>query len=205
MNRTASCRPRLARLVLPLVAGLVLIIATSGTAEARKGDTRSLLYVGTASFVTEDANTYGTTVGVHWGREIEDGLQWNIAGSYTATSGEKVVDNRTYELEAQTATAQSGLTWFFGDTRNSDFLPFAGAGLSVISYDIDYTFPDSTVGKTSGVGPGAFGHFGAEINIGRSFSFIPQYQASAHTITTEDGGSYTLFQAGLLLALRVSF
>ena len=75
----------------------------------------------------------------------------------------------------------------------------------MIQYDIDYDYPNSDVGETSGVGPGVFALGGAEIRLARNIHFIPQYVYSAHVIETEDGDSFTFISQDLVVALRIAF
>ena len=180
-------------------------LGTAGVAEARKGDTRTTIFIGQTTYTDGTATTIGTSVGVRWGLEFADDLLWTIGGDYSATEGQRTENNQTFDIEARTTTVRTGLTYLFNNEPQSAIIPFVGAGLSVIQYDIDYTYPGSEVDETSGFGPGPFALGGAEIRLTRNIHFIPQYVYSAHIIETEDGDSFTLISQGLVLALRIAF
>lgn len=173
-------------------------------ATAREGDSRTTLYVGTAAFNTTDASTFGTTFGVRYGLEIQDNLIWATGVSYTATSGEQTVDGTDHDISANTSTLRTGLTYLFQLGPDSDLLPFAGGGLSVSSYTIDYEFPDSELGETSGTAPGVYGFGGLEWRLGRNSTFIIEYVASVHVVEKETGGSAALADSGFLFSLRLN-
>ncbi len=192
------------RQVLAAIALFLLIGSVPGAGLAREGDTRTTLYVGTAAFNTTDATTFGTTFGVRYGLEIQDNLIWSTGLSYTATSGEETVDQTTYDISANTSSLRTGLTYLFQLGPDSNLLPFAGAGLVVSSYTIDYGFPGSDLGQTSGTAPGVYGLGGLEWRLGRNSTFIVEYVASVLVVEKEDGGSAPLADSGFVLSLRLN-
>ncbi|MEE8554860.1 MAG: outer membrane beta-barrel protein, partial [bacterium] len=111
------------------------LLGTAGVAEARKGDTRTTIFIGQTTYTDGTATTIGTSVGVRWGLGFADDLLWTIGGDYTATEGE----HESSEIEARTTTVRTGLLYLFNNEPQSAIVPFVGAGLSVIQYDIDYT------------------------------------------------------------------
>jgi len=189
---------------LTAIALLLMTCWMPGAAQAREGDSRTTLYVGTAAFNTTDATTFGTTFGVRYGLEIQDNLIWATGVSYTATSGERTVDDTTYDISANTSTLRSGLTYLFQLGPDSNLLPFAGGGVSLSSYTIDYEFPDSELGQTSGTAPGVYGLGGLEWRLGRNSTFIIEYVASVLVVEKETGGSAPLADSGFLLSLRLN-
>lgn len=192
------------RRALAALALFALTCWVPGAAPAREGDSRTTLYVGTAAFNTTDASTFGTTFGVRYGLEIQDNLIWATGVSYTATSGEHTVAGTTYDLAANTSTLRTGLTYLFQLGPDSNLLPFAGGGVSVSSYSIDYDFPDSELGETSGTAPGIYGFGGLEWRLGRNSTFIIEYVSSVHVVEKEAGGSAALADSGFLLSLRLN-
>lgn len=190
---------------VPAAIALVLLFCgIPGTTLAREGDSRTTLFVGTAAFNTTDATTFGTTFGVRYGLEIQDNLIWATGVSYTATSGQQTVDQTTYDISANTSTLRSGLTYLFALGPDSNLLPFAGGGVMVSSYTIDYEFPDSELGQTSGTAPGVYGLGGVEWRLGRNSTFIIEYVASVLVVEKESGGSAPLADSGFLLSLRLN-
>ena len=74
------------------------LLGTAGVAEARKGDTRTTIFIGQTTYTDGTATTIGTSVGVRWALEFADDLLWTIGGDYTATEGER----ESSEIEART-------------------------------------------------------------------------------------------------------
>lgn len=187
---------------LPLVA-ILFALAGVPTGLAREGDTQSLLYVGTTRFASSDATSYGTTFGGAFGYEVIDNLVWSVGASVSTTDGRAKADGKSYDIYARTTTLQTGPTYYFNRERGSLVIPYVGGGISVLNYDIDYDFPDSDLGKTSGSGGGVYALGGVELVLTRSLTFVAQYTIAAHQIRTEDGDAATLRSGGLGLSLRV--
>jgi hypothetical protein len=189
-----------------MVAAALAAVLWFGAARpvaAAKGDTRTTIFVGTTTYSDEKATTFGTTFGVKWALEFRTDLEWTVSGQYTVTEGQHEVAGETYDIEARTSTFQTGLTRLFNNDRRSTFVWFLGGGLSVLSYDLNFDYPGGEVGETSGVGPGVFGLAGVEIRLAKNVSFIPEYVVNAHAIQTEDGDTFTLLSAGLVVAVRI--
>jgi hypothetical protein len=184
-----------------LLALLALFLA--GPAAARQGDSRAVLYVGTTRFLVDDATSDGTIFGGNWGFEVLDDLLWNFGASVSTTDGVQTVNNRLYDIYARTSQAQTSLTYYFGGSSRNMVVPFLGAGIAALNYDIDYTFPGSMVGKTSGTGPGAFGLGGVELWLTRSSTLILEVQGQGYEIETEAHKKTTLRSSGFLLSLRI--
>jgi hypothetical protein len=178
-------------------------LCAPGAAEAYQGDSRATLFVGTTRFMASDASTYGTTFGFSWGYEVIDDLLWSFGAAATTTDGTVTSAGQKYPISAQTTTEQTGLTYYFNRSPTSLLIPFVGGGFSLMQYDIDYTFPDSQVGKTSGSGAGAFANAGLEIWFSRATTLILQYQAAAHEVRTQSGKTILVDSGGLLLSLRI--
>jgi hypothetical protein len=157
---------------------------------------------GGASLRAGDDTTTGTSLGVGWGIEIQNGVLWSINASHTSTDGERQVNGQTVPLSATSTNVHTGLTHFFATT--GAFVPFTGGGLSVAAYDIDYSYQNSEIGKTSGTGGGIFARLGIEVRLNRRFTVIPQYNLSIHSIRSDQGDSRSLISDGLVLALRFS-
>jgi hypothetical protein len=180
-----------------------LWLGAARLAAAAEGDTRTTIFVGTTTYSDGKATSFGTTFGVKWALEFRTNLEWTVSGQYTVTEGEHEVEGETYDIEARASTFQTGLTRLFNNDRRSTFVGFLGGGLSVLSYHLDFDYPGGEVGETSGVGPGVFGLAGVEIRLARNVSFIPEYVVNAHAIQTEDGDTFTLLSAGLVVAVRI--
>lgn len=187
-----------------VVLAALIVLFPSAPAQAREGDTRSTLFLGTSAFASTDASTFGTTFGFRFSLEIQNDLLWDTGVSFTSTSGEKTVNDTTFEISANTTTVSTGLTYLFNRGEGSKILPFAGGGVSVASYEIDFDYPDSVLGKTSGTAPGIFGHGGVEFQLGERSTFILQYVASVHSVERESGGSASLISTGFVLSFRLN-
>ena len=170
-------------------------------AMAAQGDTRTTLYFGTTRFVAADDSTFGSTFGALWGYELQQNLIWSSGASFGFTDSERDVNGTTYTLQANTTTYQTGIVRIFN--RMQSFEPFIGGGVSFLSYDLDFEYPGSKVGKTSGLGPGIYTTVGVDIHITRSIVFIPAWVYSANSIVSESGEKLGIYSGGLQLSLRV--
>ncbi len=181
---------------------LLALCLPISNAHAERGDSRIGLFAGTSTIRGGNDTTTGTTVGVGWGLEIQEQLLWSISASRTTTEGERIVNGQRFPISADTTNLQTGLTHFF--RSGSVIVPFTGGGVSVAAYDVDYTYPDSEIGKSTGTSPGLFARLGLEMRLGRNFTVIPQYHFSVHSIRSDQGDSKSLISDGLLLSLRYS-
>jgi hypothetical protein len=109
-----------------------------------------------------------------------------------------------YQIRANATTLQTGLLYFFGRRPRKLVVPFVGGGIAALDYDVDYRYPGSKTGKTSGTGPGAFAFAGIELWLARSVTLIVSYQADAYEITRQGGGTSTLASGGVQLAIRIN-
>lgn len=191
------------RMLLTAVAALTLVLLWTAPALAREGDSLTTLFVGTTRFMADDATSYGTTFGGSYGYEIIDDLLWSVGLAFSTTDGTETVNNNRYNIYASTTTVQTGPTYYFNRTPQSLVIPFVGAGLSVLNYDVKYEFPGSKLGKTSGTGLGGYGQVGVELWITRSTTFIMAYEVAAHDVKTEAGDHVVLRSGGLQLSLRI--
>jgi len=188
-----------AALVLPAMA---VLLAGAPAAWGYQGDTRTEVAVGTAALRAGDDTTTGSMVSVGWGIEIQDGVLWNINASHANTDGERDVNGQKTPISATLTSVNTGLTHFF--TNASTFVPYTGGGLSVGAYDLDYSYPNSDIGKTSGTGGGVFARLGMEVRVSPRFTVIPEYNVSILSIRNDQGDSRSLVSGGLVLALRFS-
>jgi hypothetical protein len=191
------------RILLTAVGALTLALLWTAPALAREGDSQTTLFVGTTRFMADDATSYGTTLGGSYGYEIVDDLLWSAGVAFSTTDGTATVNNNTYNIYASTTTFQTGPTYYFNRTPQSLLIPFVGAGLSVLNYDVRYEFPGSKLGRTSGTGLGGYGQVGVELWLTRSTTFIAAYQAAAHDVKTEAGDHVVLRSGGLQISLRI--
>ncbi|MCZ6557696.1 MAG: outer membrane beta-barrel protein [SAR324 cluster bacterium] len=180
-----------------------MLTAAAAPLWAAQGDTRLGLFFGSTSMRAGGKTTTGSALGVGWGLEISEALVWSIAAIRATTDATETVAGQEVRFTADTTTLQTGLTRFFRNSRS--FVPFVGAGLSVASYDVDFSAdPNSEIGSSSGTAGGVFARAGFEFRMSPSFTIIPQYQFSAHSIRNDQGGSSTLVSDGLLLTLRLA-
>ncbi|MBI3991988.1 MAG: porin family protein [Candidatus Lambdaproteobacteria bacterium] len=185
-------------------AAMLIALLWAAPAWAAQGDARATLLLGTANFSIGSGSTTGTSFGFHWGYELEDRLTWSLGATFTSTSGQISQGGQTYDISANTNTLSTGLTYGFDLGPNSIVLPFAGGGLNYVSYDIDFNYPTSEVGRVSGASPGVFGLAGLEFRVSRNFDMFVQYVLSASSIEAQDGSTVTLLAGGLLLSFRLT-
>ena len=110
-----------------------------------------------------------------------------------------------YTLTAATTTFTGGYEFRFTLDDQGNIEPYLGFGVNVISYNLDYTYPGSTVGKTSGTGLGPVGEVGGRFALGESFTVIPAFQYTAIQVTAENGSKKAIVSSGLYLGLVFSF
>jgi hypothetical protein len=187
-----------------LLGLLLLTIAGAATAQAREGDTQTMVFIGTTSVSIEDAHSDGTTLGVRWGYEFKDDLLWTIGGAYTGTDGQKDVAGASNDIHANYTTLQTGLLYYFGRAPNKLVVPFVGGGIAAVNYDVDYRYPGSKVGKTNGTGPGGFVFAGIELWLARAITLIVSYEEDVYQIDRQGGGSSQLDSGGVILAIRLN-
>ncbi len=188
----------LATMVVLLAAGVV----TGAGLHAREGDVRTTVFASSGVFRAGGNETTGTVYGGGWGLEIQDKLMWKIGASYGSTTGNREVDGQAVPLTANFTELRTGLTLFFKPNRT--VVPFAGGGLSVTAYDMDFAYQNSEIGKTSGTGGGVFGDLGFEVRLGGGFTLIPFFRVSIHTITSDQGVSRSLLSEGAGIAFSFS-
>ena len=187
-----------------VIAGLVLaLLIAPGMAQARKGDVRTGLFVGSTRYFLEGDTTVGTTFGLMLSYEVVESLELRLAGSYAATEGTHTLDGVDYPLSARTTTARLGTTYFFNRAPSALVVFFAGGGVSMLNYTIDHTYPNSPVNQISGTAPGGYLHMGAELKLTKAVTLIPVYEYQGHVLNTDAGGS-AIYSTGFLLTLRIS-
>ena len=192
--------------VLPLLALLVCVGATP--ALARKGDARAGLFIGTTTSSVSGYTTFGTAFGGSYGYEFQDDLEWTFGGTFASTEGNTTVTDASganpheVTLTAKTAAVRTGLVAYFGRSLEGAVVPYVGGGLSFLNYDL--TYPETSVGTTSGTGPGAYVQAGVELRLTRAVTLIPQLGLQVHTIKTESGDRTGLVSGGLVFTIRIS-
>jgi len=188
-----------------LVTWGILWAFSAAPAWGSEGDTQTLIFIGSSDVLIDGVDTSGTTLGARWGYEFHDNLLWTIGGSLGSTTGSKNVSGVNYNLSTDTTTLQSGLLYYFGRGGKQQLLvPFVGGGIAAINYDVDYRYPGSPTGKTSGTGPGGYAFAGVELWLARAITVIVSYDLEDYAISRQHGGSTDLETGGLMLALRLN-
>lgn len=192
-----------------LAVGLGLVLAgfwgCAPSALAAEGDSDWLIYVGSDVAYIDNVPSTGTIFGVRYGYEFREDLLWTIGGNFGATDGTNTVAGKTYNISTNTSTLQSGLLYYFGRDGRKWLIPFVGAGAGVLNYSVDYRYPGSKVGRTSGTGPGGYAFAGLEFWLARALTVIVSYDIEGYQISTQSHGSDTLATGGLILAVRINF
>ncbi|MDH5752251.1 MAG: porin family protein [Deltaproteobacteria bacterium] len=192
-----------AAIVLALVL-LLAVMLSPAPAQAKKGDRRSGMFLGSTRYLVGEDQTYGTTFGVLLGYEFIDNLELRATGSYAATSGTKNVDGVDYDLNMNTTIFRLGLTGYFNRHPSSAIYFFAGGGVGYMNYKIDYTYPTSTVNESSGSVPGGYLHMGMDLIMTRNLTIIPMYEYQGYRITTESGEEMNVYSTGFVISIRLS-
>jgi outer membrane protein W len=189
-------------LLLAPLLGLLLALGAA-PARAREGDSRAGLFVGTTTYAVQNYTTFGVAFGGSYGYEFSDDYMWTLGATFASTSGQ-ATDSAGNPVDLQTSTAElrTGLVTFFNRGPRSTWVPYVGAGLSLLNYKFD--FPGTTVGTTSGNSPGVYGEVGVEIRLSRSVTLIPQFGVAVHSIKTESGTTTGLLSGGLVFTVRLS-
>lgn len=194
-----------ARAAVALGMALAGFWACAPSALAMEGDSDWLIYVGSDVVYIDNVASTGTIFGVRYGYEFRDDLLWTIGGNFGATDGTNTVSGKTYNISTNTSTLQSGLLYYFGRDRKKWLIPFVGAGVGVLNYSVDYRYPGSKVGRTSGSGPGGYADAGLELWLAQALTLIVSYDVEGYQISTQSHKSDTLATGGLILAVRINF
>jgi outer membrane protein with beta-barrel domain len=207
-SRARICRD-LQRSAVRVAVGLGMALAgywgCAPAALAMEGDSQWLIYVGSDVVYIDNVESTGTLFGARYGYEFHDDLLWTIGANFGATDGTNSVAGKTYNISTNTSTLQTGLLYYFGRDGKKWLIPFVGGGLGVLDYNVDYRYPGSKVGKTSGTGPGGFAFAGLEFWLAQALTVIVSYDVEGYQISTQSHGSDTLETGGLILAVRLNF
>jgi opacity protein-like surface antigen len=184
-----------------------MMVSAPPAALGAKGDTRAGLFIGTTTLTVKSYRTFGTHFGGTFGWEFEKNLLLTVGGSFISADGEGVVtdsagNSQLVNLSGTTAAATTGLLAYLKRDPDSIVNVFVGAGVSLLSYDFDFT--GTEVGKTSGTAPGFFASIGMEINFTDNLTLILDLGIQAYRIKTEAGDSTGLASGGLVFSLRIS-
>lgn len=199
-------RPRFPEIAL-ILAVAAMMMAIPSAVMAAKGDVRTGLFVGTTTVTVKNYRTFGTHFGGTFGWEFEKNLLLTAGGSFVSADGEAVVtdssgNSQLVMLSGTTAAARTGLLVYLNRDPDSIANVFLGGGVSLLSYDFDFT--GTEVGKTSGTAPGFFANLGVEINFTDQLTLILTLGMQAYRIKTETGDSTGLASGGLVFSLRIS-
>jgi len=133
---------------------------------------------------------------------------WSWFSSLGSGSAQQIylaTDNRQYLLEANTTSLSGGVEYRKKLNKKGSIEPFVGLGLNAMSYQLDYTYPDSQVGQAKGTGFGPLFKLGSRFRLGKNFIIIPAYQYSSVSIQTESGDTRNIVSSGVFLGLVAAF
>lgn len=204
--RTGNDPVKNAARVLAWVATAVLLLALvmggGRVAQADVGDSYAGMFVGTTTFGIQTYSTYGAAFGGSYGHEYAANRLWTLGATFASTAGQTTdTSGKTFDLSAGTAEFKGGLVAYLSPVEDA-VRPYLGAGLSVLSYKLDFTGTD--VGKTSGTGPGVFGEVGMELRLTPHFTLIPQFGVQEHSVKLASGATTGLLSGGLVFTLRIT-
>ncbi|OGH03218.1 MAG: hypothetical protein A2600_08325 [Candidatus Lambdaproteobacteria bacterium RIFOXYD1_FULL_56_27] len=189
---------------------LVFLLATFGFSAplwaAYRSTTITHLAFGSYQLSDGEHSLVGSRVALGVKRLYDPHWAWFVtAADGSAQENFPGPNGSIYTLTAATTTFTGGYEYRFALDDRGDIEPFLGFGVNVISYALDYTYPGSSVGKTSGTGVGPVGELGGRFAFGDSFTVIPAFQYTAIQVTTESGSKKALVSSGLYLGLVFSF
>lgn len=189
------------------MAFAAMMVSAPPAALGAKGDTRAGLFIGTTTLTVKSYRTFGTHFGGTFGWEFEKNLLLTVGGSFVSADGDAVVtdsggNSQVVNLSGTTAAARTGLLAYLNRNPDSIANVFVGGGVSLLSYDFDFT--GTEVGHTTGTSPGFFANIGVEINFTDQMTLILNLGFEAYRIKTEAGDSTGLASGGLVFSLRIS-
>lgn len=165
------------------------------------------LYVGSYAANTDDHHLKGSKLGL--GLKYYYDPHWATFFFLSEGSAQETYspENSTaqYDLYAHSYGFTGGLEWRTQLDREGNIEPFVGIGLNAENYELEFEYPGSEVGTTSGTGYGPLMELGGRFALGRSFTVIPAYEYSAISYKAGSGDSKTLVAAGFSLGLIFRF
>ena len=152
----------------------------------------------------------GSRIGLSYRRELTEIWSYFVrVNSGSASGTHEADDGSETELKASTIGLSGGMRVQYDVDVNSngesDLIPYLGVGLTVQSYNYDFSYQDSEVGETSGTGYGPVVTLGMTIIVSDGFSLIPGYYYESVTIKTEGGDSKTISSSGVSFAFVARF
>lgn len=188
-----------------LLAALGIFLPGSSSVFAAPGDSRAGMFVGTTTVSASDTSTFGTAFGAFWGYEVKQDILLILGGTFSSTDGEEIDSSSglTVFTSAKTAAFHAGGQIYFNNMPDSLLVPFAGGGVSLLNYDVDYPFTNSVLGTTSGITMGVYGDLGLEIWFADSVNLIIKFGLQAYPVKSENRRTEALTSGGLSFALRI--
>lgn len=123
----------------------------------------------------------------------------SASGEYVAKNGSVIV------ITSKTTTISGGIKRTFPIDDFSRLLPFIGAGMSIQNYKYQFSYPESDIGDTAGIGMGPTLNAGIRIELFKRFIMIPGYNFSQIFIHSEKSELYAVTSSGFSLALIFRF
>ncbi len=166
----------------------------------------TIISYGGYQITNEDSTINGSQLAFSYRSPFSDEIDYFIRLSSEEASGFKSeTDGSLSRLTASSLSLKSGLQLDILFEEFKSTVPFVQGGVSVISYDYNYTNQSSELGKTEGIGIGFFGSLGLNIKIGVKTRILPAYHYNLNFIKAESGNTTTLQSSGMTFALILSF
>ena len=189
---------------------VLLLVLTAGAASAQERFRKRLithLYLGSYSANTDEHHLKGSKVGLgikyyydpHWA------TVFSVSEGSAIQTYQPTGSTAQYDLTAHSYGFTGGMEWRTQLDRAGNIEPFVGAGLNAENYEMEFVYPGSEVGTTSGTGFGPWVEMGGRFRLGDSVTLIPAYEYSSIGYQTEGGETKTLVSAGFSLGLLVMF
>lgn len=186
---------------------LVLLILLNATI-VNAGENRASTHISFGQYVTSDGDdtVTGSRLFISFINPITDLLSYYFKiGTGSASGKHTNADNSETVITSSHTNVGSGLQINFDLADENRYLLFLGSGVLLQSYQYDYDYPDSQIGKTSGVGYGYTAYIGIKYRAAKNFIIIPSYNYEQVFIKSEEGKQRTTTTAGTSLALAIAF
>lgn len=114
-------------------------------------------------------------------------------------------DGSTTILKSSKTDLSGGLQLSYYMETDPELTPYVGVGVTLESYNFDFDYMESEIGKSSGLGYGPLVMLGVKVDLAKHFLIIPSYQFDQIYIKSENGNQRTIVSSGFSLALVIRF
>ncbi|MCP4295409.1 MAG: hypothetical protein GY786_07370 [Proteobacteria bacterium] len=166
----------------------------------------TMISYGGYQIANEDSTINGSQLAFSYRYPFSDEIDYFVRFSSEEASGFKSeTDGSFSRLTASSLSLKSGLQLNILFEELKSTVPFVQGGVSIISYDYNYTNQKSEIGNTEGLGFGFFGSLGLNIKIGVKTRILPAYHYNLSFIKAAGGNTTSIQSSGMTFAVILSF